>query len=495
MAYDVVSPNTGTSIATQVPAGVRQLWEKGAEIFEQTHDFFRQFEGPSMASPIQVKTDTSKGAGQKITFLARAGLYGRAHIGEDLFENSTHFEKLRYGTHDLEVDWFRHGVRLSDRLESRLGWANEVRSGLNEALGEWLGRLKTKHMFMSFLHKGATANHLVVNGRASDNDIQDTDTLTYDLLVQMGAQMETSNGVPAMVGRDRAGNPINKYIVVSSTDALFSLKLDPDYKAALKDSGLRGPENLFFKGGYENLDGHVIKAYKSINHDGAGPIGSPINPRADLGTAITAGTGAVDITGGGSTDYAAADRVDYFEDFPNHDFTFSPDDAVTAGTGTFYVIVYNLTGAAAGKWGFYEFSGASANDGTKLASAGMQKRLRNGAGGIGYTKVGNVYWDKDVNTDAHPVGSLVFLASANGVPIGHTIFMGATAMRRGIGKYTRQRGEDRHEDFISDVFIKSVFGQAPRLDARGRAPGYLTLSHAINYPGITITPNLTSADI
>jgi len=495
MAYDIESPNTGTSIASQVPNTVRQLWEKGAEIMEQTHDWFRQFEGPSVMSPIQVKTDTSKGAGQKITFTTRAGLYARAHIGEELFENSEHFETLVHGSHDLEVDWFRHATSISDRAEEKLGWRGELKSGINEALGEWLGRLKTKHMFMSFLHKGSNDNRICINGKATLNDIESDDTLTYDTLVQMGAQMESNNGMPALVGRDQEGNPIHKYLVVSTTDSFFSLKLDPDYKAAIKDAGVRGAENLFFKGGYANLDGHFLKAYRAINHDGAGPIGSPINPRADLGVAITAGTGAVDIKGGGNAANAALPRVDYFEDFPNHDFKFSPADAVTAGTGTFYVIIYNVTGANAGKWGFYEFSGASANDGTKLASAGMVKRLRNGAGGVGFTKVGNVFWDKDKNTDAHPEGSLVFLASSYGVPIGYTIFLGACGMRRGIGKYTRQRGEDRVDDFVTRTYIKSVFGQAPRLDARGRAPGYKTLCHAINYPGITIAPNLTAADI
>jgi hypothetical protein len=490
MAYNQVSPNTGTSFATQVPASVRQTWEKGAQISEMTHDWFRQFEGASLANPIPTKTDLAKEAGQKITFTTRAGMYGRAKLGEELFENDSDFEELMHGTYDLEVDWFRHGSRLSDRARHKMGWGNEIKTGLNVALGEWLGRLKTKHMFMSFLHKGATDNHVVINGKSSMNKIENDDTLTYDILVQMGAMMETNNGGPAMVGRDKENNPISKYIVASSTDALFSLKLDPDYKAAIRDAGMRGPENLMFKGGYENLDGHVVKAYKAIQHDGAGPTGSPINPRADLGVAIVAGTGAIDIKGGGNATYAAKTNVDYFEDFPNHDFRFSPAESVTAGTGTFYVIIYNRTGDDAGKWGFYEFNGASANDGVKLPAAGMVKRLRAGAGGIGYAQVGNVEWDAAKNTDAHPEGSYVFLASENGVPIGHTIFMGAGAMLRGIGAYSRQRGEDRHQDFITDVFIKSVFGQAPRLDARGRAPGFLTLTHAINYPGITITPTL-----
>jgi hypothetical protein len=84
----------------------------------------------------------------------------------------------------------------------------------------------------------------------------------------------------------------------------------------------------------------------------------------------------------------------------------------------------------------------------------------------------------------------VFLASENAVPIGYTIFMGACSMRRGIGKYSRIREVERVQAFINRTYIKSVFGQAPRLDVRNRAVGFTTLCHAINYPGITIQVDL-----
>src|SRR5690606_11036497 len=149
---------------------------------------------------------------------------------------------------------------------------------------------KTKHMMMMFLHKGNGSNYRVINGRSSINEIQGDDTLTYDAVVTLGAQMQTRNGKPAYVGKDEAKNPIYKYIAVSCSDSLYSLERDPDYKKAKADAGQRGFENLIFKGGYHNLRGHVIKEYTAIDHDGAGPIGSPINPKAELGVAITAGT-------------------------------------------------------------------------------------------------------------------------------------------------------------------------------------------------------------
>lgn len=490
MAYNIDSPNTGTTLVAGAPDAQRTLWEKGAKLFEQTTDFFRPFEGMAAFYPIQSKTDLSKGRGQKITFTTMAGLYGRAHIGEELFENGDHFEQIRLGTNDLEVDWFRHGVRFTERGEEVLGMRGELEVGLPEALGAWLGRLKTRHMFHQFLKKGdAAMNYRFINNRSSANALLPEDTLSHDAIVQAGAQMQRANGRPAYVGTDQGKNPIHKYVVVSTSDALFSLDMDPDYKAAKIDAGLRGAENLFFKGGYANLRGHVIKEYTAIDHDGAGPVGSPINPKAELGVAIASGTAAVAITGGGYSEVASLSRVDYFEDFPNFAFRFAPGDIVTPSGDDFYVAIVNQSGADTGKFGFYK---CSTNNGLTLT---MTERLAatTGGGGADITKdqVGNVVWDADKNTVAHPEGSLVILCSENGAPIGYTLFMGAAASRRGYGKYQRRRVTDDHEGgFVRDVFIQSVFGQAPRRDVRGRAPGFLVLAHAINYPGITLDPTL-----
>lgn len=487
MAYDIAATNTGATAAADAPNAVRKLWQRGVEVFEQQTDFFRPLEGLSDAFPIQKKTDTSKGAGQKITFTAMAGFYGRAHIGDEYFEDGTHFEKFKLGTHDLEVDWVRHGVRYNARLEEKMGMRGEIVQGIPAELGKWLGRLKTKQLFHMFKNKGDAARNIAyINNRASIDAIEDTDTLSYDAIVENAALLQRLNGRPAYVGKDASGNAIHKHIVVSPSDALFSLDLDPDYKSAKIDAGSRGPENLFFKGGYANLRGQVIREYNVVDHDGTGPIGSPVNPRAELGEAIASGTGTLTIKGGGYAAAAALTRVDYFEDFPRFAWRFTPDDVLTPAATDFYVAILNMSGEDKGKFGFYK---CNANNGTTLTAT---ERLASATSGVAAKdQVGNVTWDAAVNTDAHPEGSMVILCSANGVPVGATLFLGACAARRGYGKFERQRAEQQHEGgFIRDVYIQSVFGQAPRKDARGRAPGFVWMWHAINYPGLSFTPTL-----
>src|SRR5690606_4094370 len=105
-----------------------------------------------------------------------------------------------------------------------------------------------------------------------------------------------------------------------------------------------------------------------------------------------------------------------------------------------YIVIYNTEGPDAGKWGFYKFTD---NSGSELT---VTERLGPVNSGNQKEQLGYVKWDSTKNTREHHEGAIIFLASAYGIPIGYTIMMGASAARRGYGKYQRQRGEAEHED-------------------------------------------------
>ena len=90
-----------------------------------------------------------------------------------------------------------------------------------------------------------------------------------------------------------------------------------------------------------------------------------------------------------------------------------------------------------------------------------------------------------VNTADHPIGSLVYLANAAGVPLGATPLYGARGMRRAWGKYKIALAMTDHEEggFVKEQFTMSVFGHAPRKDLDERVPGIVVLRHAIAYEG------------
>ena len=83
------------------------------------------------------------------------------------------------------------------------------------------------------------------------------------------------------------------------------------------------------------------------------------------------------------------------------------------------------------------------------------------------------------------VGATIVPCTPEGVPYADTLFLAKGAAVRGYGKHRNKRGTDSHEDgFVTDLYIRSVFGQAVREDAAGRKPGVLRLRHAIRYAGL-----------
>jgi len=467
---------------------VRELWRKGVEVFEQTTDFFAPMEGGSSAI-IETISDTTKGRGQKITFTQMAGLYNEPKHGDELFNDENDFESIKIHTYTLSVDYLRHGVRYTERSEEFMGMRGEITVGIPEQLGKWMGRQKSEKMFMSFLHRGGSENQVFASNKANIASLVSADVLDYDTVVAGNTQLQRLNGKPAKMGTDKNGNAINKYCVVATLDTLFSLEQDSDYKTYQVEAGVRGDANYIFGGGYTDIRGNIIKKYNPIDHDGYGAVGSPLNPKAFSGSSTTDGftTQSGIILGGGSA-AAGALSASYMKYFPLHTFKFLAADTLTAasslyGDDDFYIAVVNSSKAATdpGKVGFYEIS---ANDGNKLT---VGDKFVSGDTTVGDAWTGSPAWDGDLHTNTHDAGtSTIYLVNASGVPIGHTLVLGAQAARRGYGKHRNSRTEDSHEGgFVKDVFVTSVFGQEPCEDASGRKVGYLILTHAIEIAGVT----------
>ena len=483
---DFTATNTGSSLSTMAPNSVRQLWHKGVLVGEQTADFFASLEGMRKDSPIRAVTDTAKGAGQKITFTTRSGYYGRGKQGDAMFTALSDFEKTKLSDFELKVDWLRHATSMNERAEEVMGLRDEIASGDNVELGKWLGRKKSDQMFGLFQLLLPSDNVLVASAKTL-NTLGSADTLDWSEIVRMGTTLQPLGGRPANILRKGVqADPVHSNIVIGTVPALSSLKLDSSYLTLRAQAEVRGGENTIFGGGYCNVDGHVIREYNALDHDGVGAVGSFMNPRAFLGVPITAGNTAVDITGGGADNTTNAETgVDFFQYFSGFAYPFLQNVTGTAydpGSTTRYVIIYNKTGANAGKWGFYSYT--TGNNGQKIT---MVNRLRATASDAAVSTLGGVTWDAAVHTDAHPTGSIVIQANAKGVPIGSTLMLGASAAVRGYGKYRGQNMLQKQEGgFITERYIVSVFGQALYKDRAGRVPSVIRLDHAVSYPDLKL---------
>lgn len=489
MAWEITQPNTGDAMEALSPDSVRILWQKTVDMFDQTTDFFAQFEGTSKESSVRVINDTSVGKGLKFRITSRAGYYGPGKSGDELFQDSDDFEEDIINSNEVDADYLRNATAITQRTDEFMGMQGELSDGQAAELGKWMGREKSARLGMTFLLKGGPENLLISGGANTEDELVTADGLTYDNILFMGQALKPLGGMPCETATVR-GSPVLKYLVVGTTPGLFSLKQDPDYKQIVKDAMPREKydENPLFQGGYAELDGHSIREYNPIDHDGYGPVGSFFNAKAFLGGAITAGTAAFNILGGGSAAAAAKTKIQYFRFFPNYAFEFLPNDIFVPDTDQKYLLIINPRNAAVdpGKVGMYGYT--VGNTGNVITINLRLAPVQNGP--VAMKSVGNVTWNTGpwaanggMHTQTHPIGATIVLCNANGVPLGDTVMMGASAIIRGYGSMRNKRSTWLVDGgFQERKYITSVFGQALRKNVSNKYPGYIRLRHAISYP-------------
>ena len=499
MSFELGTPNTGLALATMSPESVRIIWQRAVDVFEQTEDFWALFEGESPDSPIHVINDTSVGKGLSFRVTSLAGFYGRGKSGDSLFNDEDDFEKAVINSNEMIADYLRNATSRTQRMDEKMGMVNELSSGLVEQLGKWMGREKSARAGMTFVLKGGSENLIIAGSGNNEANIVTADGLTYDEILAMGQALKPMGGKPCEIGTVR-GVPVYKYCVVGTTPGLFSLKQDPDYKQILREAAPREAfdENPLFTGGYMNLDGHVIKEFNPIDPDGYAWSGSWFNAKAFLGTAITAGTAAFAIKGGGSAAAAAITNIDYFRFFPNYAFEFTSTDIYVPGSTVQYLLIVNPKNAATdpGAVGMYAYT--TGNNGNQITITQRLAPVQNGP--VALATVGNVTWNTGVwatanggpgHTQTHPIGATIILCNANGVPIGDTVMLGGMAMLRGYGMFRNSRTQwDVDGGFETRSYIKTVFGQKLRTNVNGKIPGYVRLRHALSYPELGL-PTVT----
>lgn len=508
MAFEITSPNTGTTLSAQATAS--QLYQKTLDVYEQTTDFWQQFEGTGRDALIRTNTDVSKGAGQTINIRSLAGFYYEPTEGDELFEESADFENFVMQDYQLKVDYIRWATRMTERSEEFMGLRGELKAGIPREAGKWLGRIKSERMFMTMRERASSDNQINANGaviapKTHTSTLLTADTLTYDEIIASCTRLKSLGGEPATV-KTQGKNSIKGFVVVGCTDALFSLETDTTYQSNLRTGGVRGNGNLLFSGGYTDVRGNIICEYNPIDHDGMGAVGSPLNPKAFAGkaTRVTASgcddiiadadTAANTIYGGGNDSASTNNPTKrlYFKWFPGYNYQLSVGDTVGADAGPWYALAINPPNSTnANKVIFFRYT---TNDGNKLTCTGAATKGDDGIGGTGAVGIdasASSKWYDFVGEDID-VGATIIPCTEDGVPYADTLFLSKAAAIRGYGKHRNKRGEDSREDgFINDLFIRSVFGQSLREDAAGKKPGVVRLRHAISYPGLSL-PTITA---
>ncbi len=459
-------------------SNVGQLFSNYIDLSLEEDDLFASLEGSEGSDrPVWVKTDLSAGGADKVFFNAIASLGGDGVHGDELLEGNE--EALAIGSYSCQVDFVRHAVGLTKKDIEFLAAGRSIEAAAAPLVAKWLGRKRQRDMLMKFLTSAAGLNTLRPNNKASRDALAASDTLSTGMIAQANAIATSIGANPVNIMRD-GFSKVYEMLFLATEDSLSPLANSSTWLQAQQYAGTRGDENVLFRGGYTRWNGNTILHHKVIDADTPGPIGSPMLPKALLGDAVAAGTTAIDITGGGRTSPGTANK--YFECFSGAPYRYlESDNTSSSDSGTYYFVVVNVSGANKGKWGFYSYTG-TANDGNKITLAG---RLGSAASGIRATTLGGVTWDSDKNTDAHPTGSVILQANANGVPIGFSLCLGAGAGLRAYGSLRHELVQNTSDyGHRMGWAYQSIYGQQVRRDSgisgSNQPRGYVLIEHAVS---------------
>ncbi|HYH17877.1 MAG TPA: N4-gp56 family major capsid protein [Azospirillum sp.] len=185
----------GTSYGVNHPLAVK-LWSRKlmSEAIKAT--WFSKFIGTSANSIVQIKSETSKDSGDKVTFGLRARLRGAGVQGDATLEGNE--EALTTYDDNVIIDQMRHAVRSKGKMsEQRVPF--NVRDEAKEGLKDWFAERLDVWFFNQLAGYTAetrtlfTGNQAVVapdayhrifagTGNAADEDLADTDLFSLSLI-------------------------------------------------------------------------------------------------------------------------------------------------------------------------------------------------------------------------------------------------------------------------------------------------------------------------
>ena len=502
-SYTKVNVSTVANLVALDPKAQEELWVKRVMMGADQDNIFsdNMIGAPGSGKPFIRYDDLTKVDGNTINVPTMAPLGGPGTQGEgDRIGNE---EKLRIGSFPVKVGRQWYGVGITDVAKEETVIGSQFDNMTNSLLRKRLGKKKSEDMMMT-LKASATASNIVrPNFKAARESLRTADTVGTQTITRAGLALSGLGGVPIKVAKSETGADIEQFLYFGSQYSLSTLRSETAYLQALQYAGARGTTNPLFRGDFTSWDGHGIYRWYLRDHEAYGPVGSTLLPRAFLGQAIAANDTAPVIYGGGDAVGATIlPAPNYFEYFSNALYTFTNGNTVAADVATVrYLAIQNLTGANAGKVGFYSYQVNSGN------TIQVLNRLRAAPAGASLTTVGNVTWNVGPwtaaasngfagLTDSHPVGSLIIETNSYGVPFCGSFMLGEMAgicghgSLRGRNAMAARTEEHRNHGMDHGIGIETVYGTAATKRVDGKTPNYVYVESAYAVDGF---PNVVVA--
>lgn len=490
---DLIAPSTFSQTVAGSPKTKGEMFNAKIQIQSNNKDVFKMMEGDENSGrPFIVKTDLTKGGGQTVNFTTVTEIDGIGRVGEQTlvgFEDNPDF-----GSYNCTVDIWRNATAWTAKMQAFMATGKTIEGTYGQILGNWFGRKKQYDMMMKLRASATGRNTLFVNNKQFDQ-LLSTDCLSTSVITSGKALLSGlgASSCNLTKKKSRAGSEIFSYLFFGTHVALNSLKSNGSYLTAAEYAQERGDNNTIFAGGYTNWDGNAIYEYTVKDPDGAGPIGAPILPRALLGTAVAASDAVFAATGGGKPTASTKHPLRFFL---GYDYQYIEGQDAYNDPNTYYFVILNVSGAAAGKFGVYSYQG-SANNGQQIT---ITNRLRAAAAGASVTTLAGQTWNATIHTDSHPTGSLIFQVNAKCTTVGWSYMFGAAAVVRAYGnlggsfagKSLTHTVEVGDHGMKRSIGMAVCYGQSPTQDTRNQPRNYILIPHAVQHPEAPASLNITS---
>lgn len=484
--FPQIDATTYASLVAANPNFKAILWSQGVIKGVQQRSLFKNLIGSEKSRlPVIRKNDLSKGTGQQVVFTTLAPVRGLGVLGEGVLTGNE--RKVGFSDFSVTVDLLRHASSYTQVIDlvRKLGKPLSVITAELET--DWWGRredddIQTVLRNRALLVSPAT-NLFRVNNRTSRATLLSSDTVTTSTIEATKAALGSIGGMAIEVDGQGGGmaDENEKYLLVAPANFLRPLRGTASFQSALQQAGVRGAQNELFLGRYPLWDGNIINRHVVKEDAADGRQGSPLEPFARLGTALADATPTT-ITGGGTT-YPAG-TGDYFAYFPGFPWKITDNEVLPTDEDTYYAMIYNLTGADAGKYEIFSYTQAGmATTGASIGSV-TRGTTSNFAGNAAANAASRF-------TAAHPSGSLILPCTVNGVILGWGLHMGAQALYHATGSKNAEpiaNGQDYKnsgdEWHLVGQGIQGIRGMSVYTDKRSVAPNFLLIEGARVHPGV-----------
>lgn len=496
-SYDRINAQTAAEILASSPNGAQVAWAE--LIVRKANDYSVLYDNlcgkPGSGKPFIEHSDLKVTAGNTVHIPLVGGTRGPGRQGSG--DRIGQEKKLQSKDFAFRVGRWWDGYAINSvALNETIVGAKWDRAA-QEYLKRNLGIKKTDDMLMELRARATDRNIVRPNNKTSTNGLRTADTFATSTVLRSQNVLTSLGAKPAMIGKASAGHLIRRFTFLGTQFGMESLRQSQTYLDGLTNSDVRGELNALFTGNILPWQGNPLYQWDVEDPDDVAPAGCPLVPRAFLGEAIPAGTGAVTIKGGGNATAAADTDVQFFGYFNNAPYIGCEGIKITANTSTTrYLGIQILSGADAGKMAYFSYQVNNGNRITALA------RLGSAIAGIVNTTVGDMIWGAGTmgtnnvpladSSVVIPEGSLIQEVNSFGVPINWLYGLGEMAGVMGHGSIDgkgalgKRTEEHRNHDMDHAIGLETVFGSRAFERIDGQPGGYVLIESALNLPGFPV---------